>query len=530
MTPEEHKRASELFEQIRELPETERGSVLGAACHGNSALREQVWLLLEADRNAADSFLGGRAIEDAARLLTAQDRVGPLSPGAKLGPYEIAGLLGAGGMGEVYRARDHNLDREVALKVLPTALAGDARYMARFEREAKMLASLNHPNIATVYGIEQGALVMELVEGDILRGPVALDEAIPIARQIAVGLEAAHERGVVHRDLKPANIKVTPAGVVKLLDFGLAKAASDFSGSDLESGSWPTRSPVVTQGGTILGTAAYMSPEQARSKPVDKRTDIWAFGVVVYELLTGRQLFGRGTIADTLAAVVKDTPDLTQLPRETPPHIRRLLGRCLQKDVNVRLRDIGEARLLLDGLDEAAVEQQPRRRSLRTAVAWGVTAAAVIAALFLLIVRERQPAAEVTPVRLSVVPPEKTTFSAISLPSISPDGRHLAFVAGVEGKPQLWIRDLDALNARPVPGTDGAVDPFWSPDSRFVAFFVPGRLKKSGYRREPARDDMRGRGRPWRKLEPGRRHSVCTEFRRAAFARLRGRGLHGTGQ
>ena len=237
----------------------------------------------------------------------------PLSAGDELGPYEILAPLGAGGMGEVFRARDTKLNRDVAIKVLPAALANDAQYMARFEREAQMLAALNHPNIATVYGIEQGALVMELVEGADLKGPLALEEALAIARQIAAGLEAAHEKGIIHRDLKPANIKLTPAGVIKILDFGLAKSAD--TNSPATPGSNPTISPTLsmhmTQAGMILGTAAYMSPEQARGKPVDRRTDIWAFGVVMYEVVTGKRLFEGEDLTETLASVVKDKPDLS---------------------------------------------------------------------------------------------------------------------------------------------------------------------------------------------------------------------------
>ena len=472
MTPADYKRAGELFEQLRELPESERAPALDSACAGDRGLREQVWRLLAADRDAEGSFLARRAIEDAARLLMPGDPAGHLSPGAKLGPYEITGILGAGGMGEVYRARDTNLDREVAIKVLTAAFAGDARYMARFEREAKLLASLNHPNIAAIYGIEQGAIVMELVEGENLRGPLTIEEVIPIARQIAVGLEAAHEGGVVHRDLKPANIKITLSGVVKLLDFGLAKFASD-SSAGWQGTSPPTSpsSPMVTQGGTIMGTAAYMSPEQARGKPVDKRTDIWAFGVVLYELLTGRQLLsGSKNIATAL----------DNLPTGTPPHVRRLLIRCLRTDVNTRLRDIGEARLLLDNPDEALIapEHATAARHRTKWLPWSVAAVAIVGALVFaaLWLEPRTQGAQA--IRLSVLPPENTTFSAISLPAVSPDGRHLAFAAGSAGKPQLWIRDLDALSGRPIPDTEDAVDPFWSPDSRFVAFFVPGKLKK----------------------------------------------------
>src|SRR5580658_7751460 len=264
----DHRRASDLFNRLRDVPSGELGAALDANCGEDPALRASVLRLLKADRAAdAGSFLDHRAIEDAARLIKPE---GPLAPGTRFGPYDLIGLIGAGGMGEVYRARDAKLNRDVAIKVLPASLAKDARYMARFEREAQVLASLNHPNIATVYGIEQGALVMELVEGENLRGPLPLDEAILIARQIAAGLEAAHERGVVHRDLKPANIKITPAGIVKLLDFGLANSPGNFAASTpAVSLPTPTPSPAVSHAGIILGTAAYMSPEQARGKTVD---------------------------------------------------------------------------------------------------------------------------------------------------------------------------------------------------------------------------------------------------------------------
>jgi serine/threonine protein kinase/dipeptidyl aminopeptidase/acylaminoacyl peptidase len=413
----------------------------------------------------------------------------PLSSGDRLGPYEIGAPLGAGGMGEVYRARDSKLNRDVAIKVLPAAFANDAQYMARFEREAQVLASLNHPNIATVYGIEQGALVMELVAGADLRGPMPLDEAIPIARQIAVGLEAAHERGIVHRDLKPANIKITPAGVVKLLDFGLAKSAGDFAASPvgMSPGTSPTMSPTLslamTQAGMILGTAAYMSPEQARGKPVDKRADIWAFGVVVYELLTGKMLFGGGeTVTDTLASVVKDTPDLNQLPAATPRYVRVLLERCLRKDMNTRLRDIGEARIALENppvevVAEVAAAPLPSRRSVLPWVAAGICALSTLALGVLWL---RRPVEEPRTVKFAIPAPEKMAF-AQGLPAISPDGRRIAFAATSEGKDQIWVRDLDTATARPLAGTEGTVTtqtPFWSPDSRYLAFFADGKLKR----------------------------------------------------
>ena len=274
-----------------------------------------------------------------------------MSPQSSIGPYRITAKIGEGGMGAVYRATDTKLNREVALKVLPPEFAADTARIQRFEREAQLLAALNHPNIATIHGIESGAIVMELVEGETLPSPVPLETALNYARQIAAGLEAAHEKGIVHRDLKPANIRVTPDGRVKILDFGLAKSAVETASSVPAASPTisPTLSMAMTQAGVILGTAAYMAPEQARGKPVDKRADIWAFGVVLYEMLTGRQLFGGGeTVTDTLASVVKDRPDLDALPVETPPHIRRLIERCVRKDPSTRLRDIGEARIAIE--------------------------------------------------------------------------------------------------------------------------------------------------------------------------------------
>src|SRR5262245_37979250 len=279
-----------------------------------------------------------------------------LAAGSKLGSYEILSPLGAGGMGEVYRARDSKLNRDVAIKVLPLAVAADSERLARFRREAQVLASLNHPHIAAIYGFEHSdgveALVLELVEGETLaeriaRGPVPVDEALEIARQIATALEAAHEKGIVHRDLKPANVKVDPAGRVKVLDFGLAKAfASDGSSPDVTSS--PTLTAASTQAGVVIGTAAYMSPEQARGKSVDKRADIWAFGTVLYEMLTGRKAFGGETVSDTLAAILMKEPDWSRLAAETPASVRRVLRRCLDRDPKTRIHDIADARLELD--------------------------------------------------------------------------------------------------------------------------------------------------------------------------------------
>jgi eukaryotic-like serine/threonine-protein kinase len=395
----------------------------------------------------------------------------PLPPGDKLGSYEIVAPLGAGGMGEVYRARDSKLNRDVAIKVLPAALANDGQYMARFEREAQLLAALNHSNIATVYGIEQGALVMELVEGSDLKGPLPLDEAIAIARQIAAGLEAAHEKGIIHRDLKPANIKLTPAGVVKILDFGLAKSAEPGAVSATSATMSPTLSLEMTRAGMILGTAAYMSPEQVRGKPVDKRTDIWAFGVVLYEIITGKRLFEGEDLSETMASVMKDRLDLSGVPAK----VRRLLERCLEKDPKKRLRDIGDMELLLS--EVAQVPIAPSRSRLGN-VGWVAAAALTLAlgAVSFLHFRET-PAARET-VRFEMSAPANATFAAGL--AVSPDDHKVAFIAtDADRKAMIWLRSLDAEEARPLTGTEGASSfVIWSPDSRFLVFQSGGKLKR----------------------------------------------------
>jgi len=394
--------------------------------------------------------------------------------GETIAHYRITAKLGEGGMGEVYRATDTKLDRDVALKILPQSFASDADRMARFEREAKVLASLNHPNIAQIYGVEERALVMELVEGETLKGPLPLDTALDYARQIAEALEAAHEKGIVHRDLKPANIKITPDGTVKVLDFGLAKMGLDQSG-DASAASpevSPTLSMTATRVGMIMGTAAYMAPEQAKGKPVDKRADIWAFGVVVYELLTGERLFQHDDVTETLAAVVMKAPDLDRAPME----VRRLLKKCLEKDPKRRLRDIGDAWFLLEDPQEGIVKAVPSRSGLGM-VAW-VTAgllAVALAALVIVHFRDQPPAAEL--MRFQIPLPEKVTVG--NQLSISPDGHRLAFIArGADGVVQIWVRSLETLDARSLPGTEGANGLFWSPDSRFIGFAITGKLKK----------------------------------------------------
>ncbi len=399
----------------------------------------------------------------------------PLTTGTRLGPYEILAPIGAGGMGEVYRAKDTKLKRDVALKVLPAAFARDPERMARFQREAEVLASLNHPNIAAIYGVEHAdgtqALAMEMVEGESPKGPLAFDDAWHIASQITAALEYAHDKGVIHRDLKPANIKVTPEGTVKLLDFGLAKAfTTQREGQSATGENSPTLTLGATEVGMILGTAAYMAPEQARGKNVNKRADIWSFGVVLYELLTGERMFQGEEATDTLAQVLTKQPDLSRVPVK----VRWLLERCLEKDPKKRLRDIGDATALMETRTESESAAGPRPAHRRP-FAWIATAAVLLvgfAALGFLHFRETPPADPV--LRLSVPLPGNAGTGFVAL---SPDGRRLVITLFTEGKAQLWLRSLDSQQLRLVAGTDGARAPFWSPDSKFIGFFADGKLK-----------------------------------------------------
>ena len=415
-----------------------------------------------------------------------------LASGVKVGPYEIQGAIGSGGMGEVYRARDTKLGRDVALKVLPDAFLRDSDRLARFQREAQVLASLNHSNIGGIYGLEETdgvrALVLEFVDGptlgDLIAGTgsgsgLSVSEALPIARQIAEALEAAHEHGIIHRDLKPANIKVRPDGTVKVLDFGLAKALDPAPTSDLSQSPTIT-TPAETRMGVILGTAAYMSPEQAKGKPVDKRTDIWAFGCVLYEMLTGTRAFKGDEVSDVLARILEREPDFNALPPTTPPAIRRLLRRSLEKDRTRRLQHIGDARIEIDeALTEpteramAPTAQQPRARWRSVAMLGAaLLTAGVVAVLATLYVRRAAPDPIVTRLEIST-PGTSFPFQF----ALSPDGRRLAFVAGPANS-QLWVRSLDQVSAQPLAGTEGARYPFWAPDSRAIGFFADTKLKR----------------------------------------------------
>src|SRR6202049_4773054 len=389
----------------------------------------------------------------------------PLSVGTRLGSYEILAPIGAGGMGEVYRAKDTKLDREVAIKVLPAALAQHPDRLGRFEREAKVLAALNHPNIAMIHGLEDRAIVRELVEWPTLAeriGSVAipLEESLKIAAQIADALEAAHDKGVVHRDLKPANVKVRDDGTVKVLDFGLATVVQSSTREPSEGANSPTFTMGATEVGMILGTAAYMSPEQAAGKPVDKRADIWSFGVVLWEMLTGKRLFEGESVSHTLADVLRADIDFGKLPASTPSPIRELLKRCLDRDLKTRLRDIGEARIAIQKYlanPNSAPEMTTAPSLSRFGIAAGVLAIA-LAAISWLHLRETPPEARV--MRTFIPPPDKTVFNMTasfndSGPiALSPDGRRMVFSARTaDGKNQLWIRPLDAITSQPLAGT-----------------------------------------------------------------------------
>jgi serine/threonine-protein kinase len=482
-----------------------------------------------------------------------------LQPGARLGSYEILSPLGAGGMGEVYRARDTRLKRDVAIKVLPDTLSTDPDRLARFQREAELLATLNHPNIAAIYGLEDAggasAIVMELVEGETLGDVLAkgsglraqgsgseqlsalspqpsrglvVDEALAIARQIADALEAAHDRGVIHRDLKPANIKITPDGRVKVLDFGLAKLGpGGAGGSGRPGGSGgpggeslslsPTLSIHATNAGVILGTAAYMSPEQARAKPVDRRTDIWAFGCVLFEMLTGRQAFAGETVTDVLSAITRDEPDWNALPAATPPHIRTLLRRCLQKDPQKRLPHIGIARIEIDegpsvnvaqGFSPAggfspAPSSAPVPKS-RAVLPWIV--AAVLGGGLIAVVARWAPWRVAPPrdtIRIEGSIGADASLAADQGPAVvpSPDGTLLAFVAQKGyGAAQVFVRRVDHLDAAALSGTENARNPFFSPDGQWIGFFADGKLKKisvSGGAAITLCDSPIGRGASW---------------------------------
>jgi serine/threonine protein kinase/Tol biopolymer transport system component len=428
--------------------------------------------------------------------------------GTRLGSLEITAVLGKGGMGEVYRARDTKLKRDVAIKILPVEFSRHPERVARFQREAEVLASLNHPNIAAIYDLEEAKnatfLVLELVDGETLadriaRGPIPIDEALQIAKSIADALEAAHERGVIHRDLKPANVKITSDGKVKVLDFGLAKALENAPATTGLSSS-PTMLS-GTLGGMILGTVAYMSPEQAGGKVADRRSDIWSFGAVLYEMLSGKQAFAGESVSDTLATVMKVDPDWSALPQDTPASIHKLVRRSLTKDHKQRLQAIGDARIVIEeqlANPQSDAEVPRRAEAPAWKLPWILAAVGIAAALIVSFLHFREARPQERVQRYSIALPENTT--TIHSFAISPDGRYVAIAAAVNGKRQLWLRALDALQAQPMPGTEDATYPFWSPDSRYIGFFAQGRLKKIAASGGPAQslcDAPNGRGGSW---------------------------------
>ena len=418
-----------------------------------------------------------------------------LAAGSRIGHYEIVAPLGAGGMGEVYRARDSKLKREVALKVLPAEVAGDRERLARFEREGHILASVNHPNIAAIYGLAESesgpVLVLELVDGLTLQhrlasGPLALDEALSFVRQIADALEAAHEQGVVHRDLKPANIKIRSDGTVKVLDFGIAKIldpAERHRAVDLTTAS-------LTEQGVLIGTTSYMSPEQARGIEVTRQSDVWAFGAILFEMLTGRRAFTGRTTSDVLAAILQGAPDLSALPPETPPAIARLIRRCLERDPKARLHDIGDARLDIEDVERAlrderrgdvqAVARRPTGGVLSNGrvLGWAMLGAVVLALSVAGYIFAPARTGARQEIRLQLSPPTGMRF--VSVPAVSPDGSRIVFaaVANAGGAARLWLRPLAATGPTELPGTEGASYPFWSADSRFIGFFADGKLRR----------------------------------------------------
>jgi Tol biopolymer transport system component len=474
--PERWQRVGALFDAALDRDADDRAAFLAAACGSDETLRREVEALLQ-HAPAAERFLDSSIGELAARVLLDDDAHSLV--GRQIGAYEILSRLGAGGMGEVYRARDPRLRRDVAIKVLPQVFMADPERRARFEREAHLLAALNHPNIGSIYGVEDAggvrSLVLELVEGPTLAdrlaaGPLPLEEALGLARQIAAALEAAHEKGIVHRDLKPANIKITPSGTVKVLDFGIAKMGLG-GGAQPDLSAWLGK----TRNGLVLGTAAYMSPDQARGAAVDERTDIWAFGCVLYEMLAGRQAFSGGTVSDTIAAVLVREPDWTLLPAATPASVRRLLRRCLEKETARRLAAIGDAGVDLDDAVAVSTRQWPRvpARSVRWLI--GLTAAVAAASLAVVWLRPSQwwtggRAAQAAV--LKVVP--LTTYPGVERnPSLSPDGSRVAFSWNGPAQQNFDIYTKAIGSERSVRlTTDPAEDaaPAWSPDGRWIAF------------------------------------------------------------
>jgi Tol biopolymer transport system component/tRNA A-37 threonylcarbamoyl transferase component Bud32 len=486
----EHWRVKQLFQSALERASDERAAYLHEACAGDEALRQEVESLLSREKGL-DGFLEAPALQAVAKMFS--ENASQALIGRQMSSYQVLSQLGAGAMGEVYKAYDTRLGRDVAIKVLPPAFVHDPERLSRFQREAKMLAALNHPNIATIHGLEESDgvhyLVMELVSGltlaeELKNGPLRTEEGLKIAAQIAGALEAAHERGVIHRDLKPANVKVTPEGRVKVLDFGLAKAFAADSGLSLSNA--PMVTAMGTEEGRILGTQAYMSPEQVRGKPLDKRTDIWALGCVLYELLTARRAFAGETLSDTAAAILEREPDWQALPTSTPVKIRDLLRRCLQKDKALRMQAAGDIRIEIHEALAAPPAESKADVLNQPAAGWRRVAVLGLAGMALLAVGviatwnlKPSPARPVSRLVINLPPGQRLAgLDAGPVVALSPDGTHLAYVANQGGTQRLYLRAMDGLEPKPMPGTEGAIDPFFSPDGQWLGFFASGKLKK----------------------------------------------------
>ena len=503
-----------LFHAAATRPAGERAAFLSHACGDDHALRHEIESLLAESTSTSDVF-ERPALAVAAGLVSTPDAYSLI--GARIGVYDILAPIGTGGMGEVYRARDTRLGRDVAIKVVPPEFTKDPERLARFDREAHALAALNHPNIATIYGFEESgtvkALAMELVEGETLadvltrcspaaasatsggtsgagrRRALPIDRALAIARQLADALDAAHEKGIVHRDLKPANIKVTPDGIVKVLDFGLAKICAPDPDAGMPANAALTgssRATGATEEGRILGTTAYMSPEQARGQAVDKRADIWAFGCVLYEMLTGRMAFAGDTVSETIARILEREPDWAALPSGVAPGVVRLLRRCLEKDTRRRLRDIGDARMEFEaaGVEPAGTSTvSPSRQRPSWAIPIAVLCAAIVGGALVMGLRFFSTASSPdwgqNVVTLAVDPPEGTEIAFFHF-AVSPTGGHLTWVGtgGGDNTRRLWLRTFDSPVARELPGTEGASYPFWSPDGRSVGFITQASIKR----------------------------------------------------
>jgi Tol biopolymer transport system component len=501
-------KAKQIYQSAIELDPSQREAFLVQACAGDDLLRQEVESLL-ACRPEAEEFMEEPALDAAARAL-AQEQSREPDPdlsGRSLLHYRVEEKIGTGGMGVVYRAEDTKLDRQVAIKVLPDIFGGDPQRLVRFEREAKLLASLNHPNIAAIHGLEQAGgkrfLVLELVEGETLaeriaKRPLPMHEALEVCRQIAEGLEAAHEKGVIHRDLKPANVKITPEDKVKVLDFGLAKALHG-EAALADARHSPTLTDQMTRPGVILGTAAYMSPEQAKGMAADKRSDIWSFGCILYECLTGRRAFAGETVTETLAAILKGEPDWGALPTSMPLQVIGLLRRCLQKNPRQRFHDIGDAGIMMEmaSQEPSAADSTAASKALKR-MRWIASTASIVTLLVLAVAGiiwfsqgQLKTKDRITRCQIDVAPAKQLgggraseQTSGLNRPTrtafaLTPDGNTLVFYGlNNEGETQIFIRSMNRWNPTPIEGTEGARFPFLSPDGSRVAFFADGKIKQ----------------------------------------------------